>query len=217
MKTAVRWLLYLLGLTVLALGITLNTKTGLGVSPIISVAFCSAQLSGISFGTATFVLYGLFIAAQFPLRPKSQWIATLLQFAVNLISSRMLDLFAGWIPYDAAAHGLPANLLLLAAAILLTGLGVSLSVNMLLVPNPGDGIVEAIAIRIGKDQGFAKNCFDIGCVAVTCVIGLIFGGKIIGIGLGTLLAMLGVGRAVALWNRLLKAGMLRAAGLEQKA
>lgn len=34
-----RGLFYLMGLLILALGITLNTKTGLGVSPIISVSF----------------------------------------------------------------------------------------------------------------------------------------------------------------------------------
>ena len=34
-----RSLFYIIGLLVLALGLTLNTKVGLGVSPIISVSF----------------------------------------------------------------------------------------------------------------------------------------------------------------------------------
>lgn len=41
-----RGLFYLMGLLILALGITLNTKTGLGVSPIISVHSVSLR-SGI--------------------------------------------------------------------------------------------------------------------------------------------------------------------------
>ncbi len=51
MKTAARWGLYLLGMLVLALGITLNTLTGLGVSPIISVAWCFSQITGLNLGT----------------------------------------------------------------------------------------------------------------------------------------------------------------------
>ena len=100
-------------------------------------------------------------------------------------------------------------------AILLTGLGVSLTVNMKLVPNPGDGIVAAVAERMGRDQGFAKNIFDVGCVAFTCALGLLAAGRVVGIGVGTLAAMVGVGRSIALFNHLGKEKMCRAAGLLQ--
>ena len=42
-----RALFYLLGLLVLALGLTLNTKVGLGVSPIISVSFSVSTIWGL--------------------------------------------------------------------------------------------------------------------------------------------------------------------------
>ena len=45
LKTVNRWLLYLAGMLVLALGLTLNTKAGLGVSPIISIAFAVSEWS----------------------------------------------------------------------------------------------------------------------------------------------------------------------------
>lgn len=98
---------------------------------------------------------------------------------------------------------------MLALAIVLTGVGVALTVNMRLVPNPGDGIVQAVAQRMGRDQGFAKNVFDLGCVAATVCLGLLLTGRIVGIGLGTLLAMVGVGRVIALVNHWTKAGMSR--------
>ena len=50
MKQGIRWGLYTLGMLVLALGLTLNTKTGLGVSPIISVAFGVSEIWGLNFG-----------------------------------------------------------------------------------------------------------------------------------------------------------------------
>ncbi len=33
-----------MGMVILAFGITLNTKTGLGVSPIISIAYCVSEI-----------------------------------------------------------------------------------------------------------------------------------------------------------------------------
>lgn len=208
-----RWFLYLLGMFVLAFGITLNTKTGLGVSPIISVAYCISQLFNLNFGDMTFVLYALFVVVQLFLREKRERIPTLLQLVVSLVFSRLLNLCSALITYDCTLHGLIPNVLLLAVAILLTGVGVSLTVNMALVPNPGDGIVQAIAQKVGWEQGFAKNVFDLGCVAVTITMGLILAGHLVGIGLGTVLAMIGVGRAVSLTNYLFKAKMCSTAGL----
>ena len=63
-STLFRVLFYLLGLLVLALGLTLNTKTGLGVSPIISVAYSISVISGQNFGNMTLVLYSLFVVIQ---------------------------------------------------------------------------------------------------------------------------------------------------------
>lgn len=57
-----RAVFYAAGLVILALGIVLNTKSGLGVSPIISGAYCAAELSGLSFGDMTFALYAVFVA-----------------------------------------------------------------------------------------------------------------------------------------------------------
>ena len=51
MKTVNRWVLYLLGMLVLALGLTLNTKAGLGVSPIISIAFAVSEIWAGTSGT----------------------------------------------------------------------------------------------------------------------------------------------------------------------
>lgn len=216
LKTVNRWLLYLAGMLVLALGLTLNTKTGLGVSPIISVAFSVSEIWGLNFGDMTFLLYTLFVAGQLVLRGRDRRLTDLLQLPLSLAFSRVLNLYSALIPYEAAEHGFLANFGLLLAAIFFTGAGAAITVNMKLVPNPGDGIVAAVAERLGRDQGFAKNVFDVGCVAVTCVLGLLAAGRIVGIGVGTIAAMIGVGRSIALVNYLGKQKMCLAAGLLQK-
>ena len=213
MKQGIRWGLYTLGMLVLALGLTLNTKTGLGVSPIISVAFGVSEIWGLNFGDLTFLLYGLFVAGQIALRRGRGWLTDLLQLPLSLVFSRVLNVYSAVIPYRCEAHSLWENLLLLAAAILLTGIGAAVTVNMRLVPNPGDGIVAAVAGRLGRDQGFGKNQVDVCCVALTCVIGLTAEGRVVGVGLGTVAAMVCVGRVIALVNRLGRDWMCAAAGL----
>ena len=73
---------------------------------------------------------------------------------------------------------------------------------MHIVPNPGDGIVQALADIFGANTGTVKNIFDISCVALTAILSLIFTQSIIGIGIGTLAAALGVGRVIALFIKL---------------
>ena len=41
-----------------------------------------------------------------------------------------------------------------------------------------------IAAVTGKELGFCKNCFDVGCVSVSLIIGLCFGNPLLGVGLG---------------------------------
>ena len=57
-------LVYLAAMAILAFGITLNAETGLGVSPIVSVAFSISCAFGLSFADMTFVLYCLFVIAE---------------------------------------------------------------------------------------------------------------------------------------------------------
>ena len=49
---------------------------------------------------------------------------------------------------------------ILLVAVLFTGVGAAMSIDMRLVPNPGDGIVKALSDASGKETGVVKNCFD---------------------------------------------------------
>ena len=62
-------------------------------------------------------------------------------------------------------------------------------------------------------MGFGKNVFDISCFTISCIIGLLFVHRIVGIGAGTVIAVILTGRVIALFNRLFKKNMQRAAGI----
>ena len=89
-----------------------------------------------------------------------------------------------------------------------------MTVDMQLVPNPGDGIVSSISERTGKELGLCKNCVDACCVAGSLVLGALFGKVLLGVGLGTILSMIGVGRVIYRFNRFARAPLRRKAGLE---
>lgn len=212
-----RVLIYCVGLLILALGITLGTKAGLGVSPIISVAFIVSENTGVDLGNATFVLYSAFVAGEFLLRGRNSRWYDILQLPLSLVFTRFLNIYGHFITYDSANHGLFENLLILALGISLNGLGTCLAMNMRTILNPGEGIVQALIDRTGWRKGFAKNFVDTSCVCATVVIGLVCFGNIKGIHIGTLLAMIFIGRAVALSDRLLKDRICAAAGLKETA
>jgi uncharacterized membrane protein YczE len=202
----------MLGMVVLALGISLNAKTSLGVSPIISTAYCVSVITGYNFGNMTFVLYTLLVCVEIVIhlsrKLRKQAALDCLQVLVSLVFTRFLNVF-DWIIPDLGseamkgtfAGSLAGRILILLVAIIFTGIGAALSLNMRIIPNPGDGIVQTIADAAGKDNGFVKNCVDITCVVVTCLTGLLLEHRIIGIGIGTLMAMIGVGRVIAVFNK----------------
>ena len=135
----------------------------------------------------------------------------LLQLPLSLAFTRFMNLFSAWIP--APSHGFGSKLVVLAMEIICTGIGEAMSLNMRLIPNPGDGIVQTIADCIHKPVGFTKNCFDLMNICITISVGMIFAHRLVGVGIGTVIAVVGVGRVIAVFNYLCMKKMPEAAGV----
>lgn len=205
-----RWAIFLTGLVVQAFGINLNTKTGFGVSPIAGIAYTVTGVTGISFGITTFVMYLIFIFLQFVILGRNFRPVQLLQIAVALISSYFVNLFNIVVP---DLIGMPARITGLVLAILITAMGIIMTVPMNLIPNPADALTNAMATKMRGNLGLAKNVFDLSCMTVSVVIALLSVHHLIGIGIGTIISMLFTGRAVALLEPL-RRKLVRLAGTE---
>lgn len=201
-----RILLYLLGMTVLALGLTLNTKTSLGASAIISVPFTLSEAYGLDLGNLTLAIYGLFIVVEI-LLDRKHFARILLQLPLSIVFTRFMNLFKAAIPYDGSVFVL--NVVLAVAAIALTACGIFLTVHMDLIPNPGDGFVSALSKALHLELGRCKNAVDVCCVCISAVIGLLNGRLLLGIGFGTVLSMILVGVFLSLINRAFREKLLR--------
>ena len=208
-----RIIIYLIGMFILAAGLTLNTKTTLGVSPILSVPYSVSQIFSLNFADLVFVWYCFFVVLQLFIhffflheKDKAVYLSDVLQIVISLIFTRIMNVISLWIPvFESECSGFFGSLcfrfLMLALAILLTGIGAASILNMKLIPNPGDGIVAAIASVLKRPVGTCKNIVDITCVLITLILCLVFSDQIYGIGIGTLCAMLGVGRVINFINR----------------
>lgn len=213
MKKFLRISFYVSGCIILAFGITLNTKAGLGISPLISMPYSISEITGLNFSALTFLTYSVFIAIQFLIDKESRNVKLFFQLPFSFVFSLLLEVFGRCIA--AAPDILWVKLLVLTAALVFTGIGISMTVNMDYIPNPADGLARSVGKALRKDMGFGKNTIDCISVVITCLCGLIFAGKIIGVGIGTLLAVIFVGRVVKVFNILCGNKMIRAAGLPE--
>ena len=152
----------------------MNTKAGLGVSPIISVSFSVSSIWSHNFGNITLVLYTCFILVEVVLHSillrrgklpggmgRTILLLDALQFPLSLVFTRFLNWFSVWLPdlptdcLGTFWGTLPGQVVFLAFAIVFTGIGAALSLNMRLIPNPGDGIVQAISVFSRKCVGMS--------------------------------------------------------------
>ncbi len=218
-----RCLTYLFGMALLAFGIILSSKTSLGVSPIISVAYISAIITGQKIGNTTFLLYSLFIFAELVIHIslslgknehssfanislRNRILMDLLQLPVSLLFTQLMNLFSDHIPVfleqytDSFWGSLSFRIMVLLFSVFCIGTGSAFALCTDLIPTPGDGIVRAIASIGTHTNGFIKNIIDLCCISISIFIGIITGSGLQGIGIGTVLSALLTGRVIALWR-----------------
>lgn len=212
-----RYFFYVLGVILLSAGITLNTKTALGVSPLISLPYSVSQILDLSFPAMTFILYSFFVVLQFILKRKNRQMKDLLQIPLSIVFSLFLDIFGDGYDTFISLSGLQDDslfirVIMLIIAVAMTGIGASMMISMDLIPNPADGLAKTVGDVLEKGLGFGKNFIDFSSVAVTAVIGIIASGHLVGVGIGTIIGMIGVGRCIAAFNYFFHNKMMLAIG-----
>nr|WP_253287985.1 DUF6198 family protein [Anaerostipes sp. MSJ-23] len=204
-------MIYFIGLVVLALGIVLNTKTLLGVSPIISIPYNICQIWHLNLGEITFLFYCVCVLMEALLQGRQFKVYKLLQIPMSLVTSLFINFFDQYLNF--LPQTLPEKIGILIIAILVTGIGAATMVNMQLVPNPADALAATIGDKTGKGMGLGKNIFDLSCFCTSGLIGFFFTDHLIGIGVGTIIVVIFTGRVIAAYNYLLKVPMQKASGL----
>lgn len=186
--------IYSIGVLILGFGLVLNSKTGLGLSPILSVPYALSQLSSFTFGTWTSIVYIFFVIAQILMRGHLE-LKTLLQLPFSWLFGKLIDFYNVVIPVN--DPNIVLALALLFVAILCTALGVTIMVRCDLIVNPADGFVATTAQFFKKPFGNIKLITDLMSLGITLIISFLFIGHLTGIGIGTLVAAFCTGPFIA--------------------
>ncbi len=178
----------------------LITRAALGTSPISSLPYVLSFRFPVTLGQFTFAMNLFFILGQVLLLRRDFQPIQLLQVAVNAVFSAFIDVSMGLLSWlEISSLPMAVLVLVLGCAVLAFGISVEVAPRVLMVP--GEGIVQAIAAVTGWRFGNVKVGFDAALVATALVLSLLFFHRLQGLGAGTILSALAVGRFVNLYNR----------------
>lgn len=188
-----RYLLLLVGLSIMAFGVAFSIKASLGTSPISSVPYVISLFTPLTVGTATITMHCVFILLQILILRKNYHPIQLMQLPVAFFFGYLTD-FGVW-----AVQGITCNTywqqwIVCLIGILLVAVGVSFEVKAGVVVLAGEGVVLAICKVLPKVKfGYMKVGFDVTLVVIACVLSIVFTGRLQGVREGTVAAALLVG------------------------
>ena len=187
------------GLFILAFGIALSSKTGLGVSPSQSVSYVLSRIFPLSMGTFTMILNLCFFAGQLLILGKNFKPAIFLQLVVVFIFSYFTDLTLSVVaPLEITSYW--GRLILCIVSCIIMGLGVFLEVKAGLIVMATEGFISALSDVIKKDFGITKILVDWSCIVLSTIISLLVFHGFNGVREGTLIAAFVVGFFVRFFN-----------------
>lgn len=207
--TVIRMLMYLVGVAVLALGMSLQTASGLGVAALTCFATTLSMLTGKTLGFWITVTYVAYIVAQLAILRSEFQPRILLELFFSTLIGGLTDLFMAVNPLHPTA--LPTQIATMLLSLAVTAFGVSLVVNMGVVPNAPDGLVQVIAEKLKRRFGDVKAVFDCSHVAVSLVLSLALMHNLGGFGVTTAISALFLGHVINVANKLFAQRFIRAA------
>lgn len=187
-----RWLLLVWGMLVATAGIVFITRAGLGTTPISTVPFTVGEITGLTFGEATFAVNIVFVLVQWALLRSRFRYSSFFQIPIVSVFSWFIDLHMGWTawigdgPYTIRfLWGLLGNLFL--------ALGIYWQVASKTIVQPGEGMVLAFSVVLRKSFGTVKVWNDVTLVLLAAVLGFVCLGHVAGVREGTVVSAFLVG------------------------
>lgn len=212
-------LLWLLGITLVALGVSLCSKTNLGVSMIAAPAFILYDVinplwNSFSVGVAEYMFQGLILILLCIIVRTFNW-RYLLAFAVAVIYGYVLDLFL-WLFDGITADALWQRWILLIAGDTITALGVACFFRTYMPLQVYELFVAEISKKFKLSINKTKWGFDLSLLAISITLAVIFFARADGfdiasitsssfhnIGLGTIVTTLINSPIIAIMGKLL--------------
>ena len=184
-----------------SMGVLLMLQSGSGISAISSVPYAFRQVFPVlTLGTWTYIFQGALIAVLMIMRRKFVP-SYLFSFVVGFAFGKMMDVHELWIT------GLPLNIPLrifyFVVSYVLLCFGIALSNRCKLPIVPTDLFPRELAEITQVPYSRIKIGFDVTCLLVTACMTYFCLGRIMGLGIGTVLAAFTMGKGIALVGQLI--------------
>lgn len=202
MKNINRIVIYICGIFLLALGGVLAIKSNLGASPISSLPLSISKVSRISLGTAAAILFTIYVGIQILILKKDFKKIQLLQIVFAILFGQIMNFFNLIININ--IDNFYSRIFICILSFFITAFGVVFTITANIVPVAPDGLAQVISKKARIDFGKAKIYFDSSVVVLSVSILLVNSKGLEGLGIGTILSALLVGRIVAYINKNLK-------------
>ena len=192
MEKLKRYLIFLVGLFVNSLGVSLITKANLGTSPISSIPYVLSLNFPFTLGNFTIFFSIFLIVLQLIILRKNFKVEHILQIPVSIIFGYFIDItmiLFFWVNPEAYIM----KIVYLLIGCLILGVGVYMEVLADVVMLPGESFVRAIVLTWKTNFGTTKICFDVSMSVIAAVLSFVFAGKLAGVREGTVIAALLVG------------------------
>lgn len=183
-----RYILFIIGLFINAMGVALIIVAALGTSPIAVIPYVMNQATGLSVGTYTFILNMILLILQALILRKQFPAYQLLQIPVSLAFGYFVDLSLMLCSFlSSERYALQISVLVLGCVV--RALGVSIQVLADVVMLSGEAIVKAISVKFEKEFSRVKLCVDGIMVIIAMILSYSFMKEIVGVREGSFIAV----------------------------
>lgn len=194
-KTTVRGELVLPVIIVMnSFGVVLMLYSGTGISAVSSMTYALSEVLPVfSLGTWTYIFQSVLVFSLMILRKRfvPQY---LLSFGVGFAFGLMMDVHKEWMQVLPSA--VPFRVLYFLASYLIICIGIALSNHCKMPIIPTDLFPKELSDITGAAFSRIKVSFDLICVVTTAVLTFVCLGGISGLGIGTLLSALTMGKVI---------------------
>ena len=198
-----RYILFLIGLFINSLGVSLVTKASLGTSPISSIPYVLSLNFPLTLGNFTIIFSILLIVLQIIILRKNFKLENILQIPVSIMFGYFIDLTMYLFAWVNPQNYLIKLITLLIGCIVL-GFGVYIEVVADVVMLPGESFVRAIVQTWNTNFGTTKIIFDSSMTIIAGIMSFVFFAKLNGVREGTVIAALLVGYIARLFGKYLE-------------
>lgn len=197
-----RYIIFLVGLFVNSLGVSLITKANLGTSPISSIPYVLSLNFPLTLGNFTIIFSILLIILQLFILRKNFKLEHLLQIPISILFGYFIDLTMLLFSFVNPTAYIAKLIYLLIGCVIL-GFGVYMEVLADVAMLPGESFVRAIVQTWHREFGSTKVCFDVSMAVIAAALSFILAHRLDGVREGTLIAALLVGFLARQFGRLL--------------